>query len=583
MLDKVDSEQNPPLAPSPTRTEAEDKPRFGEKLVEQGVISRDQLEVALLEQRSGSKMIGEILVELGFITENALAATLAESSGLDRFELRHTVLDHATVKQLPREIAERYKILPVAVTDTEIRVAMADVYNVLAIDQVRRYFPRGLEIVPLVASETEVADAIDSYYGYEMSIDGLLREIEDGDASALAVQTGTEGFVNPTVRLVNAIILDAIKVGASDLHFEPESMFVRLRYRIDGVMTHIRAFHKEYWPSVCVRMKIMSGMNIAENRNPQDGRFTFNVGAREVDFRVATHPTIHGENIVIRVLDKAKSLVPLDRLGYALDTVSHLKKLLKRPEGIIIVTGPTGSGKTTTLYSMLNYMNSMDRNIMTLEEPVEYQLSLIRQSDVRDAGGMNFAEGVRSILRQDPDIVFVGEVRDEATATMALRAAMTGHQVFTTLHTNDSFGAISRLVDLGLPPTMLSGNIIAVMAQRLLRKLCLKCREEGPATADECRILGVDPADPPIIYRARGCPECRHSGYKGRTAVVEVLAFNPELDELVARSATRGPMLEAARRDPTFRTMAEDGVSKVLSGDTSVAELIGTVNMVDRL
>ncbi len=574
-------------APDEPRAETSDsagKQRMGERLVGAGLISADQLDVALLEQKRSGQMLGEVLVELGFITENTLAAQLAETSGLDRFDFKHSVLDADLVRRIPREVAERHKILAVAVNDDKetVQVAMADVYNVLAIDQVRRFLPRGYEIVPQVVSETEILEAIDSYYGYEMSIDGLLREIEEGDVSVASITTGQEGFVNPTVRLVNAIILDAIKLGASDLHFEPESMFVRLRYRLDGVMTQIRTFHKDYWASICVRLKIMSDMNIAETRNPQDGRFTFNIGAREVDFRVATHPTVHGENIVIRVLDKAKSLVPLEQLGYDLGTVDLLKKLLRRPEGIIIVTGPTGSGKTTTLYSMLHYLNSIDVNIMTLEEPVEYQIPLLRQSDVRDAGGMGFAEGVRSILRQDPDIVFVGEVRDEATATMALRAAMTGHQVFTTLHTNDSFGAINRLVDLGLQRHMLAGNIILVMAQRLLRRLCPSCKR--PARIDEraARILGVEPDEPTPIYEPVGCERCRNTGYRGRTAIVEILPFLPDLDEVVATGGTRGQMFDIVRK-VGFRTMAEDGAAKVLAGETSLEELIDTVNLTDRL
>ncbi len=556
--------------------------RMGDRLVQKGLISADQLDVALLEQRRGDKMLGEVLVDLGFITENTLTALLAESSGSEQFDLHHTVLDVDVVKLIPRDVAERHKVIIVGVTDGTVRLAMADIYNVVAMDRVRRFFPRAVELHLVVASETEIMEAIDSYYGYEMSIDGLLREIEDGDASATRVETGEEGFVNPTVRLVNAIILDAIKQGASDIHFEPENMFVRLRYRIDGVMTQIRTFHKEYWASICVRLKIMAGMNIAEARLPQDGRFSFNVGAREVDFRVASHPTVDGENLVIRVLDKAKSLVPLDQLGYAPDKVTLIKKVLKRPEGIVIVTGPTGSGKTTTLYSVLSYLNSIDVNIMTLEEPVEYQLPLLRQADVREGGGMGFADGVRSILRQDPDVIFIGEVRDEATSTMALRAAMTGHQVFTTLHTADAVGAVSRLVDLGLPPQMLAGNIIAVLAQRLVRKLCVNCKQPYTADADECRILGVDPAQPPTLYRATGCKSCRFSGYRGRTAVVEILPFNDDLDELVATRATRGRFLSAAR-DQGFKQMADDGAEKVLAGETSVDELVQTINVVDRL
>lgn len=554
--------------------------KLGEKLIEQGVIAPDQLEVALREQQRTNKMLGEVLVSLGFITESTLAATLSESSGFARFDLTHTVLDTEVVRAVPKETAQRYAILPVASDNKTVQVAMADVYDVVAIDRLRQFFPRHKEIVPMVASSSEIMEAIDAYYGYEMSIDKLLAEIEQGEAPAPTIQTGDEGFINPTVRLANAIILDAVKLGASDVHFEPEDLFVRLRYRIDGIMTQGKAFHKKFWPSLCVRLKIMAGMNIAESRKPQDGRFTFQVAAREVDFRVAAHPAVHGENIVLRILDKAKSLQPLHSLGYDPDIVALIKKLLRRPEGIVVVTGPTGSGKTTTMYSLLSYLNSMRVNIMTLEEPVEYDLPVIRQSDVRD--GMSFSDGVRSILRQDPDVIFIGEVRDGDTASMALRAAMTGHKVFTTLHTNDAFGAVSRMIDFGLSPNMLAGNIIAVLAQRLLRRLCEHCAEPYTASPDDCRILDEDPDHPPTIYRAVGCDHCRQSGYHGRTAIAEVLPFSEDLDEAVARGGTRRSM----RKEATalgFTSLAESGTAKVLTGETSVAELLDTVNLVDRL
>lgn len=556
------------------------KLKLGEKLIREGLIAPDQLEVALREQKRSNKMLGEALVTLGFITEQTLAATLAESSGFHRFDLKHTVLDTDVVKKLPKSVAQKYGVIPVAVDDENVQVAMADVYDVVAIDQIRRYFSRSMEILPMVAARSEIMDAIDAYYGYEMSIDSLLQEIESGAAEPSAVQTGDEGFVNPTVRLANAIILDAVKSGASDIHFEPEDLFVRLRYRIDGVMSQGKAFHKKYWPSLLVRLKIMAGMNIAESRAPQDGRFSFQVATREVDFRVAAHPTVHGENMVLRVLDKAKSLRSLDSLGYEPETVALIKKILTRPEGVIVVTGPTGSGKTTTMYSMLNYLNSINVNIMTLEEPVEYQLPVIRQSDVRES--MSFAEGIRSILRQDPDVVFVGEVRDEETASMALRAAMTGHKVFTTLHTNDAMGAVTRLLDLGLTPNMLAGNIIGVMAQRLMRLLCRECRKPRRATANDAHILGVDGGDLPVIYEPVGCDACRNTGYQGRTAVVEVLPFSEELDELIAEGASRRTIRQAARARG-FHSLADSGAAKVLAGESSIEELKQTVNIIDRL
>jgi len=344
----------------------------------------------------------------------------------------------------------------------------------------------------------------------------------------------------------------------------------------------VRSFHRDYWSAMAVRIKIMSGMNIAETRNPQDGRISYNVLGRDVDFRVATQPTVHGENIVMRLLDKAKSLVPLEHLGFSDHNIAVLKKLLMRPEGIIIVTGPTGSGKTTTLYSILSYINNIDTNIMTLEDPVEYQLPLIRQSNVREGSGMDFLNGIKSLMRQDPDIIFVGEVRDEDTALMAVRAALTGHQVYTTLHTNDALGAIPRLGDIGVPAHLLSTSLIGCLAQRLARKLCQHCRQPRPATPEECKVLGVNPAEKPMVYEAKGCEKCSHKGYKGRTAIVEILRIDRGMDELIATHATRKVMMDYALSNG-FITMQQDGINKVLAGEITLSELINTIDLTDRL
>jgi general secretion pathway protein E/type IV pilus assembly protein PilB len=303
---------------------------------------------------------------------------------------------------------------------------------------------------------------------------------------------------------------------------------------------------------------------------------------REVDFRVATLPTVYGENIVLRLLDKAKSLVPLEHLGFSAHNIAILKKLLRRPEGIIIMTGPTGSGKTTTLYSVLSHINTINVNIMTLEDPVEYQLPMIRQSNVREGTGLDFVNGIKSLMRQDPDIIFVGEVRDEETALMAIRAALTGHQVFTTLHTNDALGAVPRLSDIGVPAHLLAGSLIGCMAQRLARKLCKHCKQAHVANEQECHILSVDAKNPPTIYKAVGCAMCGNKGYKGRTAVIEILRVDEGMDELIATGATRRKMMEYAMQNG-FLTMQQDGVSKVLQGDISIEELISTIDLTDRL
>lgn len=572
-------------APAPA---GQNKPtvRIGDLLVERGLISADQLTIAFEEKKKSDKLLGELLVELGFITEQALSAVLAESSGFQRFVPGSSVVEPEALTHLPKEAAQRYRAFPVDYDGKILRLAMADIYDVLAIDKVKRFFPAGTDIQPLVCSDTEIQQAIDQYYGHELSIDGILREIEslaEDDEAELEYQEEMEGgYLHPLVRLVNAILLDAIKMGASDLHFEPEGNFLRLRYRIDGVMTQIRTLHKRHWGAASHRIKIMGGMNIADRLNPQDGRFALDVGNRKVDFRVSSLPTIHGENIVLRILDKSAALVSLDKLGFSDHNRALLEKLVKRPEGIIIVTGPTGSGKTTTLYAMMTHINSLDRNIMTLEDPVEYELSLIRQAQVREGSSLSFADGVRTLMRQDPDVILVGEVRDSGTATMALRAAMTGHQVYTTLHTNDAVGAIPRLIDLGLTPQLMSGNIIGVIGQRLVRKLCNDCKEMVPATAEDCQLMNVDPANPPLIGKAKGCDACRNTGYRGRTSVVEILPFDAVLDEMVTRNEPLTVIFEeACKRD--FVPMIDDAVRRILLGEVSLEAAMRTVDFTTRM
>ena len=560
---------------------------LGEKLIDKGLVSKDQLETALTEQKNQPKnkrkMLGAVLIDMGFITESTLGEVLTESSGVKIFDIKKTVLDPNLIKKVPKAVAMRAKAVPVSMEDDAVRVAITDIYNILAIDQIRKYFPRTLKIVPVYSPESDLLEIIDQYYGYETSISGILREIETGISDKDKEISGEiDGYINPTVRLVDAILVDAIKRGASDIHLEPEGNFVRLRYRIDGKLIQVRRFHKDYWPAVVVRLKIMSSMNIAETRNPQDGRTSYFVLGRDIDFRVATHPTVFGENIVLRILDKRKSLVPLEKLGLAEKNEFLLRKLLKRPEGIIIVTGPTGSGKTTTLYSILNLINEVDVNIMTLENPVEYQLSMIRQSDIKEDKGMDFVDGIKSLMRQDPDIIFVGEVRDEATATMAIRAAMTGHKVFTTLHTNDAVGAIPRLVDIGVPAHLMGGSLICIIAQRLLRRLCLNCRQADYMTEEEAKIYRVDPKKKVRMFRRKGCEECMHTGFKGRVAVHEIFPCDKGLDEMIATGASRKAMVQYAT-EKGFVPMVSDAIKKALAGITDLDELIRTVDMTDRL
>jgi len=569
----------PGAKPAPTA-------RIGDLLVERGLISKDQLEVAFQEKAKSNKLLGELLVELGFITEQALSAVLAESSGYQRFVPGATVVEAEALALLPKEAAQRYRAFPVAYDGKNLRLAMADIYDVLAIDKVKRFFPAGTIVQPLVCSDTEVQKAIDQYYGHELSIEGVLKELESleagEDEETQYVEQTEGGYLHPLVRLVNALLLDAIKTGASDVHFEPEGNFLRLRYRIDGEMTQIRTLHKRHWAAACHRIKLMGGMNIADRMNPQDGRFTLEIGNRKVDFRASSLPTIHGENVVLRILDKSQALVPIDKLGYTPHNFGLIKRMVQKPEGIIIVTGPTGSGKTTTLYAIMSFINSLDVNIMTLEDPVEYELALIRQAQVREGSSLSFSEGIRTLLRQDPDIILVGEIRDGGTATMALRAAMTGHQVYTTLHTNDAAGCIPRLLDLGLKPNLMAGNVIGIIAQRLVRKLCDECKEMRPASPEDCELLGVDPATPPTIGYPKGCDSCRKTGYRGRIAASEILPFNDEVDALVIKEAPLTEIKRAAR-GAGFVPMLEDATTKVLEGKTSLKAAMNIVDFTGRL
>ena len=357
---------------------------------------------------------------------------------------------------------------------------------------------------------------------------------------------------------------------------------MRIRYRIDGVLRQVRSLHKSFWPAMVVRLKVMSNMNIAETRAPQDGRISLRLSGRPIDFRVASHPTTHGENLVLRILDRQKGIVALDQLGLDEDALSMLKMIIAKPEGIVLVTGPTGSGKTTTLYSVLSHINTESVNIMTLEDPVEYPLALIRQTSVNESAKLDFANGIRSMMRQDPDIILVGEIRDHPTAEMAFRAAMTGHQVYSTLHTNSAIGAIPRLLDIGILPDIMAGNIIGVVAQRLVRKLCNECKYPYSPDAMERKLLGLTPKQDVTLYRAAGCDSCSHHGYKGRMTIMELLKMDYDLDDLVSHRASTRQIREVAL-EKGFRPLALDGVRRILQGITSLAEVSRIVDLTDRL
>ena len=565
-------------------SEQRKKLRLGELLVQQGLITHDQLRIALTEQKTQNMPIGRLLVRLGFVTEAVIRDIMARTIGQESIDLTQVLVDAEALKLVPQDFARRHRLLPIAY-DAEknlLIVAITEVFNLVALDQLRATLGHNIQMKTVLAGQAQLDEFIDQFYGHELSVDGILREIETGEIDYQSLQqAGADEYTQPIVRLVGALLVDAVKRGASDIHFEPEFAFLRIRYRIDGVLEQIRSLHKNYWPGIAVRIKVISGMNIAETRAPQDGRLSLNLNGRPVDFRVSSQPTIWGENIVLRVLDREKSIISLEHMKLPKQVMAKLNLMLARPEGILILTGPTGSGKTTTLYSLLAKLNVESVNIMTLEDPVEYPVAMMRQTSVSELAKIDFANGIRSIMRQDPDIILVGEVRDRETAEMAFRAAMTGHQVFTTLHTNSALGAFPRLLDIGIAPDIMAGNIIGIIAQRLVRVLCPHCKEAYTPSSEERQLFGHEIDSDLKIFRPVGCNRCNHRGYRGRTAVMEILHMDADLDELVARRATPRELRETALAK-NFHSLAEEGIARVVEGSTSLAEIARAIDLTGR-
>ena len=556
-----------------------------QELINRKIVSKDQIEVAIREQKNIGKMedIPSIMVRMGFISDKTLSEILNANTDAKNIDLKSLIIDQDLVRKIPKGFAMQNKVVAVGLFQDTVTVATTDIFNIVVSDQIKRFFPLNYNIQLIYASEADIINTIDRYYDYDMSIDGILKEIETGSATGNEEQALQGDYKSPMVRLVDAILTDAVRVGASDLHFEPENFFLRLRYRIDGKMEQIKAFHKDYWNSIAVRIKIMSGMNIAETRKAQDGRINAQILGRNIDFRVSSQPTIDGENIVMRILDEKKSILDLNKLGYFPRTQNIIKKCIKRPDGIVVITGPTGSGKTTTLYTILNMINSIDKNIMTLENPVEYRIPLIRQTNINPEIGLDFADGIRTLMRQDPDVILVGEIRDKETAVAAVQAAMTGHQVYSSLHTNDAFSAIPRLMQIGVEPYLLSGSLICIIAQRLVRRLCPHCKEKYPITEEEkkivSRLLGDKIASKVNeLYRAKGCDKCRNTGFSGRMAVVEIIDVDKELDEMIVTRATKKEITNYLNKHG-FISMQMDGIQKVIMGYTTMDELIRSVDL----
>ena len=559
--------------------------RLEAAVIAAGLLSSEQLHIVREAQTQHPQAFSRQLQELGFLPEATLRELQANLSGKQHVDLAHATFDPAALALLPAASARRLLAIPLDFDSSSrcLSIAMAQADDLSAQDQILRQLPAEIHLRPLQAEAAAIEQAIDRCYGHELTLEGILHELETGEIAPQDALTVKGEYRQPIVRLVDALLTDAVKRGASDIHFEPEKAFLRIRYRIDGLLQPVRVLRKSCWPAMTVRLKIISGMNIAEMRAPQDGRMSMTISGRAIDFRAASQPTLHGENIVLRILDRGKGIVPLAQLGLTAPALHTLQRMIARPAGIILVTGPTGSGKTTTLYSILSHINREDIHIMTLEDPVEYPMPLLRQTSVSDACKLDFANGIRSMMRQDPDVILIGEIRDAASAAMAFQAAMTGHQVYSTLHTHSAAGAFPRLLDLGIPAELMAGNIIGILAQRLLRRLCPHCRRSAPATTEELRLLGLaEEATAPTLYRPGGCTHCHFTGYRGRLAIAEVLRMDRNLDNLIALRAGQNEIAACADAQGVL-SLLDDGVAQVCSGATSLAELMRVVDLSDRM
>ncbi len=553
-------------------------PLLGELLLEQGVITSDQLEIALTEHKRHRERLGSSLVRLGFVSEEVITAVLGGLLGAEPLDLKQVVPDPEAVAMLPARLAQDFQVLPICYKSAEqvLVLATADPQNLMIMDELGAQLGGQVQIEPMLVGENELSQALDRHYGHPLLVDQILQEMEQS-----GVQTvDTSGdYRQPVVRLVNALLMDALKQGASDIHLEPKRGFVRLRYRIDGVLRQIRSLHQDRWSAILVRIKIMAGLDIAEHRVPQDGRISLRLGGHLLDFRVSTLPSVHGESLVLRVLDRDRGVLSLDALELDAKTLAALQRMLQRPEGVLLISGPTGSGKTSTLYAILNHLSSEQVNIITLEDPVEYALPAARQCSLNELVQLDFAAGVRTLLRQDPDIILIGEIRDEETAHMTLRAAMTGHRVFSTLHTGSAAAAVPRLLEMGVPADLLADHLVGVLAQRLVRRLCTVCRRAWTPGRQARQLLRIEQQNSePSLYQAVGCTACAHTGYQGRLAILEALRVDAELSAAIARRQSLPHLLEQARSSG-FQPLAEAGRQRVLDGSTDLRELRRVVDL----
>ena len=546
---------------------------LGQCLVEQGNLSADGLARALEEQRRTGAALRDVLLKLELVPEQAILDYYQDQLGIPVMDVSTYALEPEIVQLVPERVARQYHVLPLFKIANTITVAMADPLDFVAIDEVKQ--STGLQVDVVVSSEAQIREAVERHHPMTGGLEQLAKE--QGLRQAVAEIAGARPEEDgPIIRFVNMIVQQALRDGASDLHFEPEESSFRIRFRVDGVLREISVQSKTLYSSIVSRVKVMATLDISERRLPQDGRLRMTAMGRELDVRVSTFPTIHGENIVMRLLDRSAALVGLEELGLAKHHYVVVSRMIERPNGIVLVTGPTGSGKTTTLYSCIHKINRVDRNIVTLEDPVEYHMGSIRQTQVDPDIGLTFARGLRALLRQDPDVILVGEIRDVDTAEIAVRSALTGHLVLSTLHTNDASGAIPRLIDMKIEPFLLSSAMVGVVAQRLVRRICEKCRAPFEPPAEVLSPLGIARGKGKFAH-GKGCPACGGTGYHGRVGIFEVLEVTDEVRELITAKASAEELARAVRRHG-MGSLRDDAIRQASEGVTTLEEALRVTN-----
>lgn len=555
------------------------KKMTGETLVQMGIISQEQLDAALSEQRRTREKLGRILVQRGILTEQQLIEALEFLMGIPHIKMSNVEVDPELIKMVPINLIRMHHVLPISRRKNTMTLAMSDPQNQKAIDDIQ--MATGLNVIPVLAGENDLDVAIRQNLAFQMdpNMEKILGELHTEQKLLPKKEAAPIKVVDdaPMIRMVNSMLVQAIQGRASDIHIEPQERETRVRFRIDGELYQVLTIPQQNHPALVSRIKIMGGMDIAEKRLPQDGRFRFEVDMREVDFRLSTLPTTYGEKVVLRILDQSYALTRIEQLGLSSRNKEHLLQLARRPYGMILVTGPTGSGKTTTLYSVLNEVNSMDKNIITLEDPVEYTLGGINQVQTNPRAGLTFASGLRSCLRQDPDIIMVGEIRDRETAELAVQAALTGHLVFSTLHTNSAAGSLARLNDMGIEDFLVGSSLAGVVGQRLIRRLCTNCREAYILDEETAHRLGMPEQAGQQYYRATGCNMCRNMGYQGRMGIHEVLMISSTVRHLVNRGEHDERIVEQAAGQEGFISIKEDGIAKARQGLTTLEEVMKAV------